>query len=137
VPSSGAPSLIGTTTTPTPVTTSSELTIPAADSPQSLADRHGKENIVPNEDPKPVGNAKKRKAQADGKSAKRKHFKVAEDKSMVEDAHSQEKDALGEIGENGADEMAATRSGRKSNLPSRFKDAAPQKKTKARKNNRS
>jgi hypothetical protein len=108
------------------------LTDPEATSVQSPPGRHGKENNAPNglKVSAPVENARKRKAQVDIKSVKRngKHTKVTEENSMVDICAAQEKDTPRENRENGTDEPAATRSGHKSNLPNRFKDAAPPKK---------
>ena len=119
--SSGALSLNGVTTTsmvPTPMTTCAVLTNPESH----------KENTAPEGISTPVGNDKKRKAQID---AKGKRFKVTEDSSMTVGTCAQEKDAE-EIRESSANGIAATRSGRKSNLPSRFKDAAPAKRGRAK-----
>jgi hypothetical protein len=125
IPSSGALVPNGAATTSmvvapvTACTLKTSLADPAATSDQSDQSPDGKENT-----PVVSTHAKKRKPRAD-KSTKRngKRSKVTEDEStMVGTCAAQEKDASGENGEN-VDEAAATRSGRKSNLPSRFKDA--------------
>jgi hypothetical protein len=85
-------------------------------SAQSPPDYCGKENTAAN-----VVTAKKRKSEVKSVKLKRKHLKVVEDNSMMVDTHAGQEN--GAPGENGAAETAPTHSGRKSNLPSRFKDA--------------
>jgi hypothetical protein len=99
-------------------------------SAQFPLDCQGKENIVANNVTDPVGsggNAKKRKASNKSVKPKGKRSKVTEDNLMAVDTHAVQENNV--PGENNATEKAATRSGRKSNLPSRFKDAGyvPQK----------
>jgi hypothetical protein len=110
------------------VTTS--LTNPTAVSAKSRLDDHGKENAefvgVATED----GNAKKRK----GDPQKPKTKRAKKDNSKPVDVHTAQEDDAPE--ENNAAETAATRSGRKSNLPGHLKDAgyAPPKRNMRKKN---
>jgi hypothetical protein len=102
--------------TPNPVKTS--LTDSTAMS--APPDHHGKENTIANLDTAPVGsgrNAKKRKADLKSAKAKAKRSKVMEDPKMV-DGHTERE----------TETPAPTRSGRRTNLPSRLKDGyAPPK----------
>jgi hypothetical protein len=115
-PSNGATTTSAVSPLVTTNSAKTSLTNPTAMSAQSLPDHHGKENTkaVATE----VGNTKKRK---DGvKSVKPKRKRAKEDNSMTVDMRAaQEKDTPGE---SGAAETAATRSGRKSKIPSHLKE---------------
>ena len=94
----------------------------------SPPDHHNKENTEAVEVPTQIGNTKKRKANVNSAKPKRKR-----NMKDVDINTAQEKDALGG---DGAAETAATRSGRKSNLPGHLKDAgyAPPKRSLRKKN---
>ena len=114
----------GATTTSTalsPLTANSvetSLTNLTALSAKSSPDHNGKENTEVVEVTTQVGNTKKRKY--NGISARPKRKLAKEDNSKTVDMRTTQEDAMGE---SGAAEIAATRSGRRSNLPGHLKDA--------------
>jgi hypothetical protein len=113
---------------PSTVNTSSLSPPDQTMSAPSPPDHHNKENTEAVEVPTQIGNAKKRKANVNSAKPKRKR-----NMKDVDINTAQEKDALGG---DGAAETAATRSGRKSNLPGHLKDAgyAPPKRSLRKKN---
>jgi hypothetical protein len=105
----------------TSVTANSVKTPPSAVSALSPPDHHGKENTAADKATAPVGLGKKRKMDVKSANNKGKRSKVMEDNSTTINMHAAQEKETPE--ESGTAETAPTRSGRRSNLPSRFKDA--------------
>jgi hypothetical protein len=103
--------------------TSAGLPLVTTNSVNTLSAMLASDNLCGKENTKAVEvitlDAKKRKG--DINSVKPQRKRVKEDNSMTVDMHAAQEKAA--PGENGAPEAAATRSGRKSNLPNHLKDA--------------